>query len=106
MSKNKAKITIKAKRLSRSRLRLSIYKSNVNFVVQIIDDSKNHTVVSENSILMKKSSLKDKALVVAKKLVEKAKSLNINEVYYDNSRRYTGTVKLLIEELRANDLKV
>ena len=106
MSKNKLKIRKSIQKLKAGRLRLSIFKSNLNLLVQIIDDKNKHTMLSENSLKIKNKTRKEKALLVAKGLSEKAKKLKVTKVYYDGARRYKGSIKLLIEELRTQGLDV
>ena len=80
MSKNKSKVSKRARKLQKGRLRLSIFKSNENLVAQIIDDVQQHTLASANSLKLKKKPLTEKAVLVAQDLADKAKKNKIKEV--------------------------
>lgn len=90
------------------RPRLSIYKSNKNISVQLIDDINGITLASATSLKM---DLKNKANIEAAKLVGKeiakqAKEKKIKEIVFDRSGYiYHGKIKALAETVRESGLK-
>ena len=54
MSKNKLKLSKKIIRLTSSRYRLSVKKSNLHIYAQIIDDKQNKTLISASSLKVDK----------------------------------------------------
>jgi large subunit ribosomal protein L18 len=100
MSKNKLKQPKKIKRLSSTRYRLSIKKSNLQIYAQIIDDKKRETVTSASSLkLSNQSKLKD-AEEVGKLIGQKAKKLSISSIYFDRSNKYIGRLSVLCNAIR------
>jgi large subunit ribosomal protein L18 len=94
------------------RPRLSVYRSLTNIFVQVIDDSKGHTLVSASTIdseiagQLKDKSRTDSARLVGKIVAERAKSAGINEVVFDRAGyRYHGRVAALAEGAREAGLK-
>ena len=95
---------------SNGRFRLSVNRSAKNISVQIIDDTKNITLVSASSntkeIKSQKKNKKELSTLVAEILAKKAKDLRITKVYFDRGiYKYHGRVKLLAEELRKNGME-
>lgn len=97
---------------SPGKLRMSVYRSNMNLAVQIIDDTKGVTLVSATSMEKKlRGSLKngrgmEAAEVIGKTVGERAVKAGITEVYFDRgSYRYTGRLKALADAARAAGLK-
>ena len=93
---------------SKSRPRLSVFRSNKQIYAQIIDDVKRKTLVSFSSKDLTKAE-KD-SLAVAKAvgegLAKKAKVKKIKEVVFDRSGyKYHGRVKALAEGARQGGLK-
>ena len=98
--RNKAKLIA-----SKDRFRLSVSRSTKNISAQIIDDTKNITLVSVSSntkdLKSQKKTKKELSSIVAEELAKKAKEMNIKKVYFDRGiYKYHGRVKLLAEELR------
>ena len=96
---------------SNGRFRLSVNRSAKNISVQIIDDTKNITLVSASSntkeIKSQKKNKKELSTLVAEILAKKAKDLKITKVYFDRGiYKYHGRVKLLAEELRKNGMEL
>lgn len=90
------------------RPRLSVFLSNLHVHAQIIDDSKDATVVSSSSLLAKdvKGSLSEKAAWVGKDISEKAKKAKISKVVFDrNGRKYHGRLKALADAAREGGLE-
>ena len=95
---------------SKDRYRLSVNRSLRNISAQIIDDTKNITLVSASSntkeIKQLKKNKKDLSTLVAETLAKKAKDMKITKVYFDRGvYKYHGRVKLLAEELRKNGME-
>ena len=91
------------------RYRLSVNRSTKNISAQIIDDSKNITLVSASSnskeMKLKNKTKKELSTLVAEELAKKAKDLKITKVYFDRGiYKYHGRVKLLADELRKNGM--
>ena len=101
------------KRLSGSgeRPRMTVYRSNKQIYVQLVDDVSGQTLVSASSKEKKISTQKvnkiDQAKLVGKRLAEKAKEKGINTVVFDrNGFLYHGRVKNLADAARESGLKL
>tara|TARA_A100001011_G_scaffold386325_1_gene461910 strand:+ start:321 stop:674 length:354 start_codon:yes stop_codon:yes gene_type:complete len=111
LERKKYRIRNKVKKVSpKTRFRLSVNRSSRNISVQIIDDTKNVTLVSASSngkeIKEQKKTKKELSSLVAEQLAKKAKDLKITKVYFDRGPyKYHGRVKLLAEELRKNGME-
>ena len=109
--RKKFRVRNKIKKVSsKDRYRLSVYRSIKNISAQIIDDTKNITLVSASSntkeIKQLKKNKKDLSTLVAETLAKKAKDMKITKVYFDRGiYKYHGRVKLLAEELRKNGME-
>ena len=110
---SKRKKSIKHKLASSDRPRLCVYKSNTGIYVQIIDDSKGHTLVSASNIdkevrklitpEMKKTEV---SKIVGKAVAERALAQNIDKVVFDrNGNIYVGRIKVLAEAVREAGLR-
>ena len=111
-SRKKFRVSNKLKKVAKSdRFRLSIFRSSKNISAQIIDDSKNVTLLSASSIEkdIKNTKTKNKtelSKVVAEKLAKKAQEKNISKIYFDRGiYKYHGRVKIFAETLRKNGLE-
>ena len=111
-SRKKFRVSNKLKKVAKSnRLRLSIFRSSKNISAQIIDDSKNVTLLSASSIEkdIKNTKIKNKSelsKVVAEKLAKKAQEKNISKIYFDRGiYKYHGRIKIFAETLRKNGLE-
>jgi len=101
------------KRLSGSgeRPRMTVYRSNKQIYVQLVDDVSGQTLVSasskEKEIASQKVNKIDQAKLVGKRLAEKAKEKGINTVVFDrNCYLYHGRVKNLADAARESGLKI
>jgi large subunit ribosomal protein L18 len=101
------------KRLSGSgeRPRMTVYRSNKQIYVQLVDDVTGETLVSasskEKEIATKKVNKIDQAKLVGKRLAEKAKEKGIESVVFDrNGYLYHGRVKSLADAARESGLKI
>ena len=112
IQRKKFRVTEKLKKVSSpDRLRLSISRSANNISAQIIDDTKNITVVSCSSVekdirAMDKTNKTEISKIVAEKLAKKAHEKKITKIYFDRSvYKYHGRVKVFAETLRKNGME-
>ena len=104
---------MKNRRLKRSniksgngRLRLSVFKSNVNIYAQVIDDSQNATIVAASSLKVVGKNGKEKAEIVGREIAEAAKAKKIQKVVFDRGNYvFRGKIKALAESARKNGLE-
>jgi large subunit ribosomal protein L18 len=93
-------------------LRLSVNRTNQHIYAQIIDDTKSITLASASTVEPEiKSELKygndiSSAIIIGKRIADKAKILGIKEIAFDRSGyQYHGRIKALAEAARDNGLK-
>jgi len=96
---------------SGERPRMTVYRSNKQIYVQLVDDVSGQTLVSasskEKEIASQKVNKIDQAKLVGKRLAEKAKEKGINTVVFDrNGYLYHGRVKNLADAARESGLKI
>ena len=110
--RKKFRVTNKLKKSApKDRYRLSIFRSSKNISAQIIDDSKNITLLSASSIekdikLSKKINKIELSKIVAEKLAKKAQEKKITKIFFDRGiYKYHGRVKIFAETLRKNGLE-
>ena len=89
---------------------MCVNRSTKNISVQIIDDTKNVTLVSASSntkdLKSQKKNKKELLIIVAEIVSKKAKDMKITKVYFDRGiYKYHGRVKLLADELRKNGME-
>lgn len=108
VNKLRRKNRIKAKLINNSNLlRLSVYISNRNIFAQIIDDQNKKTLVSSNSLKLKRTNLTSMAEVIGSDIAKKAKLNKINKVVLDrNGKLYHGRVKAFAESARKEGLEI
>ena len=106
------RVSNKVKRVaSKDRFRLSISRSSKNISAQIIDDSKNMTLLSASSVEKDiKSGPKvnkiELSKIVAEKLAKKAQEKKITKIFFDRGiYKYHGRVKIFAETLRKNGME-
>ena len=91
--------------------RLSVYRSNRQISVQVINDLTGTTLVSASSLekeVAKKESVNkiDQAKLVGKLIAEKALASGISQVVFDrNGYLYHGRIKSLADAAREGGLK-
>ena len=110
--RKKYRVTNKLKKFSsKDRYRLSIFRSSKNISAQIIDDSKNVTLLSASSVekdikLSKKVNKIELSKIVAEKLAKKAHEKKITKIFFDRGiYKYHGRVKIFAETLRKNGME-
>ena len=106
------RIKNKIKKVTKSgRFRLSVSRSSRNIFAQIIDDSKNITLLSASSNEKEIKSLKkinksEMSKIVAEKLAKRAQEKKISKIYFDRGvYKYHGRVKIFAEILRKNGME-
>lgn len=91
------------------RPRMSVFRSNKEIYVQLIDDSKGNTLVAASSRAIEGAGSVAKieqAKMVGKNIAEKALQAGISNVVFDrNGYLYHGRVKSLAEAAREGGLK-
>lgn len=90
--------------------RLSVFRSNKDIYVQVIDDLSGKTLVAASSLEKDVADAKitktESAQLVGKKIAEKAIAAGIQNVVFDrNGYLYHGRVKALAEGVREGGLK-
>ena len=91
------------------RPRLVVTRSARHVFVQVVDDSKGHTLASASTMeveLRKNDGSKtDKAALVGKLIAERAKAAGVTEVVFDRGgNRYAGRVAAIAEAAREEGL--
>lgn len=93
------------------RPRMSVFRSNKQISVQLIDDVEGNTLIAASSLEKEIASQKEvnkseQAKLVGKRIAEKAKSKGIESVIFDrNGYLYHGRVKTLADAAREAGLK-
>tara|TARA_X000001036_G_C20275378_1_gene642104 strand:- start:174 stop:530 length:357 start_codon:yes stop_codon:yes gene_type:complete len=110
--RKKFRVSNKLKRVSsKDRYRLSISRSSKNISAQIIDDSKNITLLSASSVEKDiksgaKTNKSDLSRIVAEKLAKKAQEKKITKIFFDRGvYRYHGRIKIFADTLRKNGME-
>lgn len=91
----------------KTKMRLSVFRSNKYFYAQIIDDinAKTKLTVSEKELDVKKGTKIEKAAELGKIMAAKAIRNKIKEVVFDKgSYRYHGRVRAFAESARKEGL--
>ena len=96
---------------NKDRYRLSVSRSSKNISAQIIDDSKNITILSASSKdksikTVDKKNKTELSKFVAENLAKRALEKKITKIYFDRGLyKYHGRVKIFAETLRKNGLE-
>ena len=90
--------------------RLSVFRSNSDIYVQLIDDSKGQTIASASSadkdIVAKKGTKTEKSKLVGATIARKATELGLKEVRFDRGGYlYHGRVKAVADGAREGGLQ-
>ena len=94
-----------------NRMRLTISRSSKNISAQIIDDTKNVTLLSASSVEKDlrsgdKVNKTELSKLVAQKLAKKAQEKKITKIFFDRGiYKYHGRVKIFAEILRKNGME-
>ena len=112
IERKKFRVRNKVKKVSKvDRFRLSISRSSKNISAQIIDDTKNITLLSASSVekdvkSMNKLNKTELSKIVAEKLAKKAQEKKITKIYFDRGvYKYHGRVKVFADTLRKNGME-
>tara|TARA_Y100000816_G_C26083078_1_gene571127 strand:- start:664 stop:1020 length:357 start_codon:yes stop_codon:yes gene_type:complete len=110
--RKKYRVSNKLKRVaSKDRFRLCITRSSKNISAQIIDDSKNITLLSASSVEKdiragNKVNKTELSKIVAEKLAKKAQEKKITKIFFDRGiYKYHGRVKVFADTLRKNGME-
>lgn len=100
-ARTRAKITGTAERP-----RLAIFRSHKYLYVQVIDDTKGHTIVSADSRTMKGKTPVEKAKELGQEIAKKAKAAKITKIVFDRGGYiYTGKIKMVADMAREGGLE-
>ena len=109
--RKKFRVSNKLKKVaSKNRFRLSISRSLKNISAQIIDDTKNITLLSASSVekdfkSQNKINKTELSKIVAEKLAKKAQEKKIKKIFFDRGMyKYHGRIKVFAETLRKNGM--
>ena len=110
--RKKFRVSSKVKKVAKfGRFRLSISRSAKNISAQIIDDTKNITLLSASSVEKDlksgdKVNKTELSKLVAQKLAKKAQEKKITKIYFDRGLyKYHGRIKVFAETLRENGME-
>ncbi len=88
------------------RPRMSVFRSNKQIYVQIINDETSHTLVAASSLGMEAMPKKEQAAKVGELVAQKALAAGITTVVFDrNGYLYHGRVKEVADGARNGGLK-
>jgi large subunit ribosomal protein L18 len=88
------------------RPRLSVFRSNKQIYVQVIDDDAQKTLVAASSLGLEKMNKSEQATKVGELIAKKALEAGISTVVFDrNGYLYHGRVKAVAEAAREAGLK-
>ncbi len=86
--------------------RMSVFRSNKQIYVQVIDDLKGTTLAAASSLGLEKMQKKEQAAKVGELIAQKAQEAGITTVVFDrNGYLYHGRVKELADAARKGGLK-
>ena len=105
--RNKIKARIRGKVSGTAeRPRMTVFRSNKQIYVQLVDDSEGKTLVSASSKGMEEGTKTELAAKVGQAIAEKALAAGITEVVFDrNGYLFHGRVKSLADAARNGGLK-
>jgi len=89
-----------------SRPRLSVFRSNKFIYAQVIDDTSGKTLLQASDLKISKGTKSERAKEVGKMIASACLAAKISQVVFDrNGFKYTGRIKTVADEARANGLK-
>ena len=105
--RNKIKTRIRGKVSGTAeRPRMTVFRSNKQIYVQLVDDSEGKTLVSASSKGMEEGTKTELAAKVGQAIAEKALAAGVTEVVFDrNGYLFHGRVKSLADAARNGGLK-
>ena len=91
---------------TKSRPRLSIYKSNTRLIAQLIDDTKGAVIAYASSREEKGATPRERAEKAAATLAKRAMDAGVKAVVFDRGGfQYLGTIKAFADSARAAGLQ-
>ena len=88
------------------RPRMSVFRSNKQIYVQIVNDLTGTTLASASSLGMETMPKKEQAAKVAELIAKKAQEVDVEKIVFDrNGYLYHGRVKALADAAREGGLK-
>jgi large subunit ribosomal protein L18 len=91
------------------RPRVSVFKSNKNIYVQVIDDKKGHTIISISTLedgMKELNNRSEDAFKLGENLGKRLKEKKIERIVFDrNGRLYHGVIKALADGTRKAGIK-
>ncbi|MBO32618.1 MAG: 50S ribosomal protein L18 [Rhodospirillaceae bacterium] len=109
--RRKKRTSARVRKVSKGRMRLSVYRSGKHIYAQVIDDTKGATLAAASSLdkdikgKVKNGAGKDAAGEVGKLVAERAKKAGVEVVVFDRGGYlYHGRVKALAEAARESGL--
>jgi large subunit ribosomal protein L18 len=108
--KRRLRVRNKLRKMANGRPRLSVFRSNKNISVQLIDDGNGVTLASASSLekdlgVVGKNNV-DAAAKIGAAIAERAKAKGIEECYFDRGGfLFHGKVKALADAAREGGLK-
>jgi len=108
IQKRKLRVSSKV-RGKTERPRLSLFRSNKEIYLQVIDDSQGKTVAysSTKQLSAKTGTKVERAQAAAKQLAEKLKTAKVKKLVFDRgSYKYHGRVRAVAEVMREQGLEV
>jgi len=108
MLRRAQRVRRRLKKHANGRPRLSVFRSDKNISVQIIDDATGVTITSASTLEDKKTKGSDVAAAqrIGKLIAERAKKAKVGDVVFDRGAYlYHGRVKALAESAREAGLK-
>ena len=112
IQRKRNRVRNKIKKVSKNdRFRLSVSRSTKNISAQIIDDTKNITLISASSVEKdlreaNRSNKIELSKIVAEKLAKKAHEKKITKIYFDRGvYKYHGRIKVFADTLRKNGME-
>lgn len=105
--RNKIKTRIRGKVSGTAeRPRMTVFRSNKQIYVQLVDDSEGKTLASASSKVIEEGTKTEVAAKVGQAIAEKALAAGITEVVFDrNGYLFHGRVKSLADAARNGGLK-
>jgi large subunit ribosomal protein L18 len=110
LERRRLRVRNRLRKVAHGRLRLSVYRSNKNISVQIIDDAAGRTLAEastlEPALGLKGRNNLEAAARIGAEIAARARTAGIEEVYFDRGGYlFHGKVKALADAAREAGLK-
>ena len=108
--KRRQRVRNKLRKMADGRARLSVYRSNKNISVQLIDDLQGRTLAAassqEKDLGLAGKNNQEAAAKVGALIAERAKAAGVEDCYFDRGGYlFHGTIKALADAAREGGLK-